>query len=293
MRLGRRAGHERPLPVGGQRQRPSLPQRHGVRAVRLAQIGRVDLSVRIAALLVEEEMPPVVGEVGRDGPAEPGEVALVRLVRDARRNEAPVVLGEHSGVEKETVARDVVQSRNPRRAPRAPREVDAPSVALSPAREEDLGSRRAPEDRPEPRPFVGQDLLLAGPIHHREGSPLAVAPGMVEERDEIAVGRHAHGADEPPALVLVEHLSDRILDPVHDGHGELLAVGRPIGRRRRHRESRAAPRPRAAPGRASPCRDSPDGCSPSRTPSPLSTTRPGSPRLRSPVGATRSSPRES
>ena len=133
MGFGSRAGNERPLPVGRKRQRPAVPQPRRVRAVGGAQVGREDLllSFGIAPFLVEEELLPVGGEVDGDGAPEPGEVALLGLVRNARKDDPSVVLGQHAGIEKPPVARDIVEPRNPRGAPRAPRETgSAPLVAF-------------------------------------------------------------------------------------------------------------------------------------------------------------------
>ena len=144
---------------------PCRPPTSGVRAVGGAQVGREDLllSFEIAPLLVEEELLPVGGEVDGDRAPEPGEVALLGRVRNARKNHPSVVLGQHAGVEEESVARDIVEPGNPRGAPRAARETRSAPLVASPAREENLVSRRAPEDRPRPGPLVGQNSLACRP----------------------------------------------------------------------------------------------------------------------------------
>ena len=201
LRLGRGRVTSAHSPSGESASALPFAQHLRVRTVRPSHVGREDLLVRpvgVAAFLVKKKL----ASRRRTDRAAAESTSHERLRSSgdpgtSAEDHPPVVLEHHAGVEKQPLARDVVEPGIHAAAPRPPRKACTPRLVRPPQREKKTSSPVGLQRIG--RTFAhssGQDRLLAGTIDDRDDPPLAVPPGMVEERDELALGRYANGAQE-------------------------------------------------------------------------------------------------
>src|SRR5262249_47176728 len=98
-------------------------------------------------------------------------------------------------------------------------------------RKPDFAAAGRPREPARGREVRRQGLRLAGPIHDENRSSIVANGWMVEEGHGFSVQRHAEIADPP--VRLVEHLSDRVLDPALGPDGahdrQRLPIRCPVG----------------------------------------------------------------
>ena len=100
------------------------PSSLGVRAVRLAEVGREELLSAVQVALRRREAGARPRQIRRRGLAEPGEIALPGSARNERQDVSPNVL-EPAAAQKEPVSRHVVETGEPGGRAQAAREADS------------------------------------------------------------------------------------------------------------------------------------------------------------------------
>ncbi len=223
---------QHPLAVGRQRETFSLSQANGRRAVGLAKIDRIPCASTFG-LLGEGHRSPVLRQARRPRPVEPREV--LRLPVGAEADHADPLAGvidQGASVGGHVLEREHAgRPRDDALSPRARHRMERPVAPAFGRREPDLLARGGPGQSLRARPARREGRLLAVSVDERDGAGVVSELRMIEERDEVALGRDPRVTDPPRRLV--EDLARRKLQPVTPSgsahESDALAVGRPGG----------------------------------------------------------------